>query len=251
MQRRSQRPLTTEKPKLYWELAPWFHHFTHPKSYREEARFVRKLLKPERFKEPPTLLELGSGGGNNASHLKKHFRMTLSDISPGMIAMSAKINKECEHVVGDMRSLRLRRKFDFVFVHDAVGYMTSEEDLGRAIATAFVHLKGGGIALFQPDDVRETYEAGRSRGGHASDDGRQFRYLEICHPLNERNDVVDIDYEVTLTERNGRTRTFVDRHHVGVFARDTWLKLLRGSGFRSRVVIDVWKRTCFLAQRPR
>jgi hypothetical protein len=165
--------------------------------------------------------------------------------------MSRNINGECEHVVGDMRSLRLRRKFDFVFVHDAVGYMTSEEDLKRAITTAFVHLKPGGVALFQPDDVRETYKAGRSHGGHATADGRQFRYSEICHPLDDNRDLVDIDYEVELTEENGRTRTLVDRHHIGVFARDTWLRLLRGSGFRPRVVIDVWKRTCFLARRPR
>lgn len=250
MKQRSQANRRSEKPKLYWELAPWFHHFTHPKSYRDEARFVRKLLKPERFTETPTLLELGSGGGNNASHLKKHFRMTLSDLSPGMIEVSRGINPECEHTVGDMRSMRLRRKFDFVFVHDAIGYMTSEDDLQRAIATAFMHLKPGGIALFQPDDVRETYEAGRSRGGHDGEDGRRFRYLEICHPLNEESDAVDVDYEVTITEANGRTRTLVDRHHIGVFARDTWLKLLRGSSFRVRVVNDVWKRTCFLAQRP-
>lgn len=249
MKRQSQRARSAEKPKLYWELAPLFHHFTHPKSYRDEARFVRKVFKPERFTEKPTLLELGSGGGNNASHLKKHFRLTLSDISPGMIALSRKINRDCEHVVGDMRTLRLRRKFDFVFVHDAVGYMTSEDDLERAIATAFVHLKPGGVALFQPDDVRETYEAGRSRGGHDGDDGVRFRYFEICHPLNEDQDAVDVDYEVTIIDANGRTRTLVDRHHIGVFARDTWLKLLRGSGFRVRVVIDVWKRTCFLAQR--
>lgn len=210
---------------------------------------MRKLLDTERFAQPPTLLELGSGGGNNASHLKKHFRMTLSDISPGMIAVSAKINPDCEHVVGDMRSMRLRRRFDFVFAHDAVGYMTSEDDLERAITTAFVHLKPGGAALFQPDDVRETYKAGRSRGGHDGENGR-FRYLEICHPLDEDKDAVDVDYEVTITDATGRTRTLVDRHRIGVFARNTWLRLLRGSGFRVRVVNDVWKRTCFLAQRP-
>lgn len=240
---------TENKPKLYWELAPWFHHFTHPKAYRAEARFVRKLLEPERFTEKPTLLELGCGGGNNASHLKKYFRVTLSDISPGMIAMSEKINKECEHVVGDMRSIRLRRKFDFVFAHDAICYMTNHDDLERAIATAYAHLKRGGTALFQPDHVRETYKPGRSRGGHDGEDGKCFRYSEISHPLADDRDDVDVDYEVTLTEANGKTRTLVDRHHIGVFSTDSWLKLLRGSGFRVRVVKDVWKRTCFLAQR--
>ena len=33
--------------------------------------------------------------------------MTLTDIAPGMLAMSESINPECEHIVGDMRTLRL------------------------------------------------------------------------------------------------------------------------------------------------
>ena len=37
---------------------------------------------------PETLLELGSGGGNNASFLKMRFDMTLVDLSPGMLEVS-------------------------------------------------------------------------------------------------------------------------------------------------------------------
>ena len=81
-----------------------------------------------------TLLELGSGGGNNASHLKKHFQMTLVDLSPGMLEVSRKLNPECEHLQGDMRSVRLGRSFDAVFMHDAIAYMTSAEDLRKRLA---------------------------------------------------------------------------------------------------------------------
>ena len=41
--------------------------------------------------EARTLLELGSGGGNNASHLKARFECTLTDLSPDVLALRRSI----------------------------------------------------------------------------------------------------------------------------------------------------------------
>lgn len=51
-------------------------------------------------------------------------------------------------------------------------------------------------------------------------------------------------------ERDGTQRRIEDHHVVGVFSRDAWLRLLRDAEFRVRIVIDPWKRTCFVATRP-
>ena len=111
-------------------------------------------------------LELGCGGGNTALHLKRRFRrLLLTDLSPEMLAVSRALNPECEHQVGDMRTLRLGRSFDAVFVHDAVCYMTTEADLRRAMETAWAHCRPGGAVLFQPDYVRENFRAAASAGG--------------------------------------------------------------------------------------
>src|SRR5262245_10435705 len=118
-----------EQPKLYGSLAPWFHLLTSPSSYVEEAEFARQTLVEASGAPVHTVLELGSGGGNNAFHLKQHFKMTLTDLSPEMLEQSRRINPECEHIQGDMRSLRLQREFDAVFVHDAVCYLVTPEDL--------------------------------------------------------------------------------------------------------------------------
>jgi SAM-dependent methyltransferase len=198
----------------------------------------------------PTLLELGSGGGNNAFHMKKRFTLTLTDVSPGMLAVSRGINPACEHVVGDMRTLRLKRQFDFVFVHDAIGYMTTERDLARAIKTAFVHCRPGGAVLFQPDEVRETFRPGRRPGG-GRHDGRAVQYVEITHALAPGATAVDVDFHLTLEDADGSTRSVTDCHRVGVFSRATWFDLLRATGFRARAIIDPWKRVCFLAQRAK
>jgi SAM-dependent methyltransferase len=242
------RAAAASGPALYGELAPWFHLLTHPKSYAEEARFAARLLMPDGMGERPTLLELGSGGGNNAFHLKKRFKMVLTDISPQMLALSRTINPDCEHIAGDMRTLRLKRRFDAVLVHDAISYMTSERDLARAIKTAFVHCKPGARALFLPDDLRETFKRKRERGGH-SEGGRSLRYVQSVGELAKSSTTVDVTFTLTLTERDGSRRTVIDRHVVGVFARETWLRLLCDAGFRARVVVDRWCRANFLATR--
>lgn len=237
------------EPAIYGALAPWFHLLTHPMSYAGEARFAARLLMPGGMSERPSLLELGSGGGNNAFHLKKRFRMTLTDLSPQMLALSRTINPECEHIAGDMRLLRLKRRFDAVLAHDAISYMTTERDLARAIKTAFVHCKPGARALFQPDDVRETFKRKREGGGH-SEGGRSLRYVQSVGELAESGTSVEVTMTLTLTERDGSRRVVKDRHVVGVFARETWLRLLRDAGFRARVVVDRWRRVNFLATRP-
>ena len=116
-------------PRLYSELAPWYHLLTAPEDYAEEAEFYRNAIFSASDTSPETLLELGSGGGNNASHLKAHFQLTLVDLSPKMLKISQQLNPECEHIQGDMREIRLDRLFDAVFIHDAIMYMSSEADL--------------------------------------------------------------------------------------------------------------------------
>ncbi|GAG05735.1 unnamed protein product, partial [marine sediment metagenome] len=109
-----------EAPKLYSELAEWFHLLTAPDDYAEEAEFYRQVIGTTSEQKPQTMLELGSGGGNNASHLKHHFQITLVDLSDPMLEISRKLNPECEHIQGDMRTVRLDRLFDVVFIHDAI-----------------------------------------------------------------------------------------------------------------------------------
>jgi ubiquinone/menaquinone biosynthesis C-methylase UbiE len=100
---------TAPGARLYSDLTAWFHLLTPPADYAEEAAFYLRTLESACAHPPRTLLELGSGGGNNVSHLKTAFRLTLVDLSPQMLELSQTINPECEHIAGDMRSVRLGR----------------------------------------------------------------------------------------------------------------------------------------------
>jgi SAM-dependent methyltransferase len=223
------------RPRLYSDLASWFHLLTPPIDYAPEAAFYRRVLESSCARPPRTLLELGSGGGNNASHMKAGFRLTLVDLSPEMLALSKTINPECEHVAGDMRSVRLGRLFDTVFIHDAIDYMTTEADLRAAVRTAFVHCRPGGAALFAPDYMRETFRPSTDHGG-VDAGGRGMRYLEWTWDPDPEDSSYLVDMAYLLRDEGGEVRVEYDRHRLGLFSRAEWLHLIEEAGFEARAV---------------
>jgi len=222
-------------PRLYRDLADWYPLLTPVGDYVEEAAFYRHLFETHCRRPPRTLLDLGSGGGHNAAHLKATLACTLVDLAPAMLALSGRLNPACEHVQGDMRSIRLGRVFDCVLVHDAVSYMASRADLQSAIATAFEHTAPGGVALFQPDFVAETFEPGTETGG-SDVNGRGLRYLEWRWIAASSHETYLTDMAYLLRDESGAVEVVHDRHVMGFFSRAVWLELIAATGFQPRAV---------------
>jgi SAM-dependent methyltransferase len=217
-------------PRLYTELSSWWPVMSSPANYDEEAEIYREAIEQTAAQPVRTVLELGCGGGNNAFHLKPHYEMTLTDLAPGMLDVSRALNPECEHVPGDMRTIRLERLFDAVFIHDAIGYMATEKDLLAALTTAFVHCRPGGPALFVPDDTRETFRPHTSHGGHDVGD-RSFRYLEWSFDPDPDDTETTTAFAYLMREGKGPVEYVTEEHHSGLFPRTTWLRLIEEAGF--------------------
>jgi SAM-dependent methyltransferase len=245
-------------PKLYQELAPWWPLMSAPSDYEEEAGFYLATLLDACARPPRTLLELGSGGGNNASHMKERFeRVVLVDLAAGMLEVSRALNPDCEHAHGDMRTIRLDRQFDCVFIHDAICYLTTEADVRSAIETAFLHCLPGGAALFCPDAVRENFQPSTDHGGHDSADGsRGLRYLEWSFDPDPDDSRYTTDYAYLLRDEDGSVRAVHDRHFDGLFSRADWLRWLAEAGFEARVVpfehseLEPGSHEVYVASRP-
>jgi SAM-dependent methyltransferase len=216
--------------KLYGELSEWWPIFSTPEDYREEVDFFARALIESGDPAPKRVLELGSGGGNSAFHLKKRFAMTLVDLSPHMLAVSRALNPECEHLEGDIRTVRLGRTFDAVYVYDAICHMTTEADLRAVMQMAYEHLRPGGVALFVPDFVRETFVENTDHGGNDTDDG-SVRFLQWTTDPDPRDTNYLVDFAILIRDLQGQTRLVHDRHVYGLFPRSTWRRLLREVGF--------------------
>ncbi len=225
----------SQGPRLYRDLAEWYPLLTPVDDYVEEAAFYRRLFEAHCRRPPRTLLDLGSGAGHNAAHLKATLACTLVDLASSMLALSRRINPECEHVQGDMRSLRLGREFDCVLVHDAVSYMASRDELRSAITTAFAHTAPGGVALFQPDFVTETFKP-RTETGGSDAGGRGLRYLEWCWIPESSHETYVTDMAYLMRDRDGAVEVVHERHEMGLFPRAVWLEQISAAGFEARTV---------------
>jgi SAM-dependent methyltransferase len=145
--------------------------------------------------------------------------------------------------------VRLGRTFDAVFVHDAICHMTSEPDLEAVMQTAYDHCRPGGVALFVPDFVRETFVAGTDVGGTDSR-GRRLRFLPWVFDPDPNDTTYRVDFAILMRNPKGEARVVHDRHVLGLFPRAQWLRLLRGVGLRAAVVRDDEVRELFIGRRP-
>ncbi len=244
----------TPSYRFYGDLAVWWPLVSPPEEYEEEAAFAGGVLTSASV-QVREVLELGSGGGHNAFHLKSSFEMTLVDLSEEMLDVSRKLNPECAHERGDMRSLRLGRSFDAVFVHDAIDYMATEADLRLAMETAFLHCRPGGVAVFVPDRTRETFEEETGHGGSDGADGRAIRYLEWTWDPDPTDSTVLTEYSFLLRDPDGSVQVVHETHRMGLFAHADWLRLLGEAGFEASAVPEVTSddrtpRDFFVGRRP-
>jgi SAM-dependent methyltransferase len=240
-------------PRLYGEFADWYYLLTHPDDYEEEAGIFHRTFEEHTRIPIKTMLELGAGGGANALYLKRHYAMTLTDLSERMLAQSKTTNPDCRHIVGDMRTLRLGELFDAVFLHDAVAYMTTEDELRDAIETVAAHLRTGAMAVIVPDDIADTYAPSTSDGGHTIGD-RSLHYTQEHGELRPDSTVVEVRFTYTFRE-GGTERTEEDVHLTGVFPLATWTRLISEAGLEPLVLPYVHSEvdhemTIFVAFKP-
>ncbi|MEM7442409.1 MAG: class I SAM-dependent methyltransferase [Pseudomonadota bacterium] len=225
--------------RLYGDLAKWYPLIVSAEDYAEEAGHLLSVIDATVGADASTFLELGAGAGHMASHLGGRFKCTLTDLSPDMLDLSRELNPAFEHVQADMRTMRLGRTFDAVLVHDAIAYMTTEDDLRCVFETAAAHLAPRGVAIFIPDLIKDTFEPTFESGGRDAPDGSGLRYLEWAHDPDPSDNVLDVDFALMIREAGQPVRVEHESHQEGLFDRATWHRLMASAGLE-RVQVDVF-----------
>ena len=219
-----------QQHKLYNELCYLWPIISPPWEYTVEAWHLREVLLEKLGGGRHRLLELGVGGGHVLSHLTGDFDATAVDLSPNMLALSQELNPGVAHHLGDMRSVRLGLEFDAVFIHDAICYMQTEDDLAAAFATARVHLRPSGVFVVAPDHFKETFEGPTVL--HWTQEKGDLKVTSIEY--SDDPDPADTRCESVffyLINQGGTLTVEQDRHVLGLFPKETWLRLLTEAGF--------------------
>lgn len=216
--------------RMYSDLA-WTWPVISPKEeYVDEAETFYRLLADNASIDMKEVLHLGCGGGHIDYTLKNHVGLTGVDLSASMLAVARELNPEVEYLLGDMRSIRLDRLFDGVFVADSIDYMLTEQDLSQVFETAYAHLKPGGIFCTYSESTPGHFEQNGIFASTHSRPGLEITLIENTYDP----DPLDTAYEMTyiyLIWREGRLTIETDHHLVGIFPPDTWLRLLEQTGF--------------------
>jgi SAM-dependent methyltransferase len=213
--------------KAYNDLAWTERIICSVEDYQEESEIFRKAILDKSKNESETLLHLGCGAGFHDYTLKKYFKITGVDMSEGMLDIAHEINPDITYLQGDMQNIKLREYFDAVIIPDSIGYMTTTEDLQKAIHTAYDHLKPGGILLVVAQ-IREEF------------DDNNFVYTgsngDINITLFENNYILNStkeNYEATfiyLIRRRGKLKIYNECHLLGLFKLETWMNLFEKFG---------------------
>jgi len=221
-------------PRLYYDLAHLWPILSPPEDYVTEAAGIRAVLHetlgPARPDKRHSILELGTGGGHTLHHLCREFDCVAVDLSEAMLDNARRLNPNVQHHVGDMRTFRMDRTFDAVLVHDAIDYMTTEDDLLVVFATAEAHLRTGGILILAPTEVAETFEDHAVEHDHNVEGELCVTYATYQHDPDPTDTTVE-SVMVYFLRDHGRLRVEVDRHTLGLFTTDTWMTLLDQAGF--------------------
>lgn len=218
--------------RLYDDLAHLWPLVSPPEDYADEARCWRDALQAKLGPGRHRILELGVGGGHNLSHLIAYYQATAVDISPRMLENSKRLNPGVEHAVGDMRTVRLGRRFKAVLIHDAISYMLTEDDLRAAFTTAREHLEPGGVFITAPDWFKEQFAGTRITHHTNRRDDVEVTTIEYVHDPDPSDTTIESLFFYIIKDGNG-THVEQDRHVMGLFPERTWLRLLAETGFNA------------------
>ena len=200
------------------------------KNYVKEAEYISAILKKNKILKG-RILELGLGTGNHAKYLlKKKYKITGVEKSSSMIAFAKKIPKlKC--VLGDVRIVRLNRKFNAVIsMFHVINYMLSSLDLNNFFKTANIHLNANGLLIF------DTWHD-RSVKIKSPSDNKVFKinnYI-INRKSNSKiikNKIISIKFKFIVALNKKIINTFSEKHLIRYFSFREIMHKAKKNGFQ-------------------
>jgi SAM-dependent methyltransferase len=193
------------------------------KDYAGEAQHVHEIIQ-RIAPGAKTILELGCGTCGHAVHLAAEgYVIHGIDISNEMLKLAEYRLKEIPHPIasrisishGDIRDIRLGQRFDVVIgLFHVISYLPTNDDLKATFKTAKIHLKDGGLFLFDcwygPAVLTHppSVQVKRMDDEHVS-------VVRIAEPVMHANkDLVEVNYQIFIIDKNHGDTEVVEETHV-------------------------------------
>jgi SAM-dependent methyltransferase len=177
------------------------------KDYESESNYIISLIKKYN-PEAKSILDLGCGTGRHAELFSnKGFIVLGVDQSKHMLneAMNRK-NNNLDFIEGDIRFLKLDKKFDVVTaLFHVLSYQNTNKDVENLFKTAYNHLNKDGLFIFDfwygPTVITQRPEV---RIKELENDN--IKFIRVAKPIIDfSRNVVEVNYKIFVVDKNNKT----------------------------------------------
>lgn len=189
------------------------------KNYPGEVAYIDSLIK--KYGDNITqILEFGSGTGIHGRLLGElGYQVTGIEMSAEM-TMRATPSKGFSIQQGDIRHVRLNKKFDAVLsLFHVMSYQVSNEDIKAAMTSAAVHLPPGGLFIFDVWYTPAVYTQRPEKRTKSFQDNA-CKVTRMATPsIFPNENRVDVHYSVTAEQLQTQNKhTFDETHSMRHFS---------------------------------
>lgn len=215
--------------QAYEAIAPVYDDFT---AHHDYELWLGNILPKARLHglRGRRLLDVGCGTGKSfLPMLERGWEVTACDISPSMLKLArAKAGDAARLSVADMRELPVFGEFDLVWaLDDAVNYLLSAEELGRALSGMRANLAPGGLLIFDVN-LLQAYRTFFAEVQEVERGGRRLIWRGQSSADTPPGSISEARFEVEPGDGGADVETHVHRQRH--FPEAEVLELLKGAG---------------------
>ncbi|MGO8879554.1 MAG: class I SAM-dependent DNA methyltransferase [Desulfomonilaceae bacterium] len=234
---------------LFEAYSRYYDLLYQDKDYESESDYIQRLIQ-QNVPGAKNILELGCGTGAHATILAKQgFNVLGIDSSESMLRQAEikfdqqpdKVKSNLHFSFGDVRTYRAEKHFDAVLsLFHVLCYQINNEDVISTFETAAIHLRPGGLFLFDfwygPAVLIQKPGARIKRLSDANTFVMRLSEPEL--KVNENR--VDVRFEVIVEDiASGNRSVIIENHPVRYFFLPEIDLVCKKSGFEN-VHFEAW-----------
>ena len=207
--------------KVFDAYSHYYDLLYRDKNYKAETDYICKNIN-ELNPEAKSLLDLGCGTGRHDTEFhKRGFKTTGVELSEKMFRIAEK-NKEhlsdkgknLIFINGDIRSLKLRKKYDvIVSLFHVMNYQTKNADLDMTIKTVKKHLNTNGVFMFDFWYGPAVLQDKPLKRLKIIKDDKIMIKRKSTPFLKINENIVDVSFEILVTEKRTKKKSVINEIH--------------------------------------
>lgn len=225
--------------KQFIKYSNYYDNIYKNKDYEEETKFLLEAIQKFSKNECKTILSWGCGTGSYEILLKKKgFDITGVDFSEEMLNIAKskikKLNIEIDFLKGDVRNIKLNKKFDLVLaMFNIIGYQNTNQDVQDFIQNTARHLNSGGILMldgwYQPAILKDRPE--NRIKIIDMENGLKAKRI-TTQELNIEKSLLNITFKITEVDQDNKNQEMVENHPMRFFTYNEIEYFLSQNGFK-------------------